>query len=144
MRNWLIPALVIAFVIAGLFGGFYSYGPCGTQRVERYQADVAAKLDEWQDAYALAGNTPRVSLTAPIGELQRIQREMAALEAPGCAQEVRDDYQAGMDQYIDALMFFLNEGDDVLVSASIRSGDRYFSEAIVGMVEVSHCAPFCP
>ncbi len=83
---------------------------------------------EWDDANALAGQTPRASLAGPIASLQQIRRNAEDIEVPGCAQGVHDSLVGAMDATITGYLDFLGQKGDFVVNASFDRASNKMRE----------------
>ncbi|KAF0108654.1 MAG: hypothetical protein FD146_540 [Anaerolineaceae bacterium] len=92
--------------------------------VDAYKASVAPILTEWSDAFALATQTPRISLAPQVEALQDIKREAETLDIPQCAVESHSHLIASMDHSINAMMAFLANKPDAEVNASLQRAQR--------------------
>jgi hypothetical protein len=96
--------------------------PCSVQ-AEAFSAATVALLDDWDDANALAGSTPRMSLGPAIAELQQIRRDVGDLDAPPCAQRVHTLLVDYMDVVIEGYLAFLADEGDSAVNSAMRRAD---------------------
>jgi hypothetical protein len=122
--------LAVALVVGGLYAlnGFTFDTSCAHQS-EVFLGQIQTIARSWDDATALAGQTPRASLSAQIDKLQAIRRQTQALEPPECAQAAQTHLVASMDASIQAYIDFLGQKTDAVVTASFtranESMDRF-------------------
>jgi len=81
---------------------------------------------EWDDATKLADNTPRMSLSPQIANLQAIRRRTVDLQVPECARTVQARLVASMDSTINAFLDFLGQKPDATVSQSFEAARLSF------------------
>src|SRR5688572_13379276 len=72
-------------------------GRCSQGDAEDFQAAIDPLMDEWTDAYAIAGSASRIALAAPLASLQAIRRDTAAAEVPECAAKAAGLIAEAMD-----------------------------------------------
>jgi hypothetical protein len=85
-----------------------------------YVEMLGTVIDRWDDANALANNTPRSSLAPQIAALQSINREAEALNVPACAMPTHQHLLDYMSRTVDGYMAFLSQGSDFTVRAYFR------------------------
>lgn len=93
--------------------------PCSKQ-AKPFLTSLDALLAEWQDAAALAQSTGRAALGGPIASFQGIRRKTEALEAPTCAQPIKDTVVEAMNLEISAYLDFMAQKNDSLVSFQLK------------------------
>ena len=69
-----VVVLIIIVIIAGGSAYYYYLGPCGEIVVQNAFDDIDLVIDKYLDAVAIADQTPRMSLSGPIADLQEIKR----------------------------------------------------------------------
>ena len=84
MKKIGLITIVLVVAIAGSFGWYYLYGPCGTVPVHRANDQLTVVIDKFTEAFDVAVSTPRISLSPQIIRLQEIQDELKAVEVPSC------------------------------------------------------------
>jgi hypothetical protein len=85
-----------------------------------YDDAIRPLLARWKDGVDLALASPRMSLAAPIAELQTIRRDTNALTVPSCLTEGHALIIKGMDARIASMTALLsNTGDDTSLSAAL-------------------------
>jgi hypothetical protein len=62
---------------------------------------------EWDDASDLAFSTARVALNGPVGQLQRVQREVQIVTWPNCAIPTQTALLEGMNATIEGFLGFM-------------------------------------
>lgn len=99
-----------------------------------WQIIINPVLREWDDALALALQTPRASLATPISNLQRIRRDTEDVQAPECATNARAYLTVYMDEEIKMLLAFSSNSTDGSVDAAKNranvSREAYTAELI--------------
>ena len=84
--------------------------PACTTADGRRVADVMQQhAREWDDALALAQTSPRVALAGPVGQLQRVRREVEAQQWPACAVRTQSALAGAMTAYIDGFVDFMGD-----------------------------------
>lgn len=105
---------------------------CTDSEVAAYRQATIELCYHFDDALALASNTPRVALSPIIGELQAVRREVRAADVPPCADRAHAALVAYMDQVIDAYMLFIGDAADVTVRDAMQIAsdllDAYIAE----------------
>lgn len=87
-----------------------------------YFAQLEPLILEFTDTVEVANSTARIALGPPVQELQRIHREIAAREAPTCAQDAHDLLLVGMSNIISAFLDFMSDAGDLVVSYKLEVG----------------------
>ena len=64
---------------------------------------------EWDDAVTLATNSSRISLAGPVGQLQRIRRDVQGQAWPECARRAQSALVEAMDYTIDGFTGFMGD-----------------------------------
>jgi|SRR6185369_5301147 len=132
----LILAMVAVVAMAGCGGGgggstaADTAAPAPTITAENnkaaYDAAVAplnSLYARWKDAQALAGNTPRLTLSGPIASMQTLKQEASALVVAKCLQIPKNFLTLGMSQIIDGYLAFMSLNDASSTSL-IASGNN--------------------
>jgi hypothetical protein len=100
-------------------------------------AQLQPVAQRWDDAAALAGNTPRMQLATQIAALQEIKREADVLELPACASDAKAALSRSMQATIEGYLAFLAQSPDTTVQAAFgraRTEMTYFTEATITLV----------
>jgi len=140
----LIIVIVLLVVVAGAgFGWYYFQGPCGTSKVNKAIDDMSTVAEEFDDAFAVANSTARMSLSGPISEMQNVKRNADDIVVPVCLENAKQLLVGGMQTSIDGFIAFLGqEPDDVVTSYFVDAGQQ-LAIATDEMETISECAPFC-
>lgn len=93
-----------------------------------YEAAIRPLLARWKDGVDLALASPRISLAAPIAELQTIRRDTNALMVPSCMSEGHALIIKGMDGRIASITAFLSNTDDDTSLAAALLEQAYFDD----------------
>ncbi len=107
--------------------------PCGPSEVTRYLTSIRDVSRRFDDAVALANNTPRMSLPPIVSDLQSIRRAAEDLVVPECAREAKDSLVSYMSAMIDAFMAFLGQQSDATQQAAfdkVRSERSRYNAAM--------------
>jgi hypothetical protein len=150
--------LVVLLLILALGGGFIYYteqrdkavaherdfGPCGVVVVREARSRLEAIAARLADADKLAAHTPRVGLAGPLGELQRIARDVRTTEVPQCLAGARLMLASEADLHVESFMAFLEEKDSLLVVSPQVTAKRYHGFYEAEAERVRKCAPGCP
>ena len=75
---------------------------------------------EWDDALELASQTPRISLSPQIGELQRIRRAVQQQTWPPCAESAHDALVKHMDKMIEGFLAYLGNEPESVYNAHLN------------------------
>ena len=74
----------------------------------RWVVDVLSHYArEWDDTIKLADRVPRIQLATPVGQLQRIRREVQAQTWPACGQQSQRLLVEAMDAHIQGFLSFM-------------------------------------
>ena len=108
---------------------------------------VHSVMREFDDASALASNTPREQLFPAVSELQRIRREAEDLRVPPCLSALKQAQLTHMNTVIQTLMAFIGGADQTTVTQGIalarQQHDQYIIEMarVLGMTIVPNATP---
>ena len=91
-----------------------------------YRERVQASGAEWLDAVDVASVTSRIALSGPVAELQRIRRELAAVEPPWRYKKAHEYMLTSMDYTLQGFYMFMS-------SDGPYSGQWYFDQAATYM-----------
>ena len=92
--------------------------PCSPPEIIK-NLDPIKEIDhKFDDAYKLASNTPRISLSLVISDLQGIRREAEQLEVPSCAVRTKEALIAYMDKAIEGFLQFMSNDIDYVSTFS--------------------------
>lgn len=69
--------------------------------------DFLIIVTEWNDAISVADKTPRVSLSGPISEMQKIRREAYDFKANECLLPAKEKLVSSMDALVDFYITFM-------------------------------------
>ncbi len=109
--------------------------PCAEESQDFINA-LEALFDDWDDANAVAGSTARLSLSAPVKDLQAIRRAVADLDAPACAEHIKPLCRAYMDHVIDGYLAFMREEPDSVVEAHGAQANEGLIVFTMGLTEL--------
>ena len=130
---------VILAVVAVLVGGAaYNYN--ASQNAKRAAAAAAAAADErsyteslvaltrvmtkFDDAVKIAESTSRISLAAPVGNLQSIMREAEALKVHECLSEAQTIGVKRMNSITEMFLVFMRNGDEIRQRQLAQDGSK--------------------
>lgn len=94
-----------------------------------YRTTLAPLIAEWDDAFKLANNSPRISLAPQIATLQAIRRKLMDTEQPPCALDTHLQFVIATDEIIEGFLAFLGKESDYTVS-------KHFENAAVLLEKV--------
>lgn len=87
-------------------------------KAEQAGRDLAAKSEaikklrlEWDDTSRVADSTSRIALANPVQNLQRIRRDLDAMQLEGCLKESQGSLSSAMEIIIDAYIGFMADKD---------------------------------
>lgn len=86
-------------------------------------AQIQSAAREWDDANALAGQTPRSALAQQIESLQAARRKVQDITIPDCAAAVKQALVDSMDATIAGYIAFLGQKPDSTVQASFKTAN---------------------
>jgi len=117
------PAIAVVVIIIVLIAVFMA-----TQLYQEnvYRERVQALGAEWLDAVDVASVTSRIALSGPVAELQRIRRELAAVEPPLRYKKAHEYMLTSMDYTLQGCYMFMSSSDPY-------SGQWYFEQAATYM-----------
>lgn len=88
---------------------FRAKGNC-IDETRSYRALVEPVVTEWMDTFKLASDSPRMSLSPVVSQLQSIRRKMAEIEPGECMAATHDMVTRSMDEAIEGFLSFLATG----------------------------------
>jgi len=151
----LLTLLVIGLYLGSVFapGGYFyaqtatadwnANGLCGVERVDHYTASVDPLLEKYKDAFNVALSAPKIALTGPIAELQKLRREIEALNVPTCAQQAHKYLLASLQKNEEAFMNFQSGKDQALIKSDLAEGSALLKSYRTEIANVQKCAPAC-
>jgi len=142
-KRFVIGLVMVILIAAGLFGGWYFFGPCGVARVNSANEDIGKILQQWSAANAVAGNTSRIALDGPIMRLQEIRQQASELKVPPCLEDAKHNLVLGMDEAIDGYLAFMRQANNTLVESKFSNAALYMGQVADKLQDVKSCAPFC-
>jgi len=92
--------------------------------VESYTSAVDPIVSRWQDAVTVADQTPRMSLSAQINELQSIKRDADAVEVSECLAVAHDSLLSHMEFSIEGYLAFLGEQEDTMIQVLFDNAEH--------------------
>jgi hypothetical protein len=102
--------------------------PCSPELLEPIIKDYASIETRFNDAFNLANNTPRGSLSPQISELQAIRRDANELAEPDCLAVAKVHMIKYMDAIIDGFILFLDaDNPDAVVNAKFDEASKELS-----------------
>jgi hypothetical protein len=146
MRKTLI-AVLLAAAVAGGGGWYYFYGPCGVRPVAEARLRLKTQAEHWTDALKVAGSTPFIALSGPLGKLQDIKHETSEMRVPPCAEPARDLLSKSMGIAIDGFLAFMSMSPEDRRDAQTpewaqKSRDE-FDFFQIEVTRLEGCAPTC-
>lgn len=107
-----------------------SVSACGAAKcdVDKYNTTVQPLAKQWDDAVALANQTPRASLAPQISALQSIERETEALTVDECLKDTHAELVSSMTSTIDGFLAFLGQEPDAKITALFQSADTHLNQ----------------
>lgn len=105
---------------------------------KEYRDEVAPVLERWRDAFQIASEAPRISLPAPIADLQAAKRDFEAIAAHECLESARKSIVDGMNYTIDGFIAFLGRGPDEDVSRSFEMADTLLDGGLKEVLRLSN------
>lgn len=128
MTKTLQLAIVAFTLLLSACGG----APTCAEQAGPQLKELQAIAVEWDDAYKLASQTPRASLSGQIASLQAIRRKAQDLAMPECASSAKTALVDSMDNSINGFIAFLGQKPESEVNALFtRANERMkaFGEA---------------
>lgn len=90
-------------------------------------------MTEWSDAVSLADKTPRIGLSGPVSQLQKIRRDAYDFKATSCSSPLKDKLILSMDKTINNFMAFMDKS--ALSQAEADAAVELYKEASTGVIE---------
>lgn len=112
--------------------------PCSASELVKYAEAIEDVSRRFDDAYNLANNTSRMSLSPVIGDLQEIRRDAQDLDVPRCALDTKTNLVNYMDAIIDAFLAFLAQEPDSVVSGRFSTASNYYGKYLKALGEMSN------
>ena len=108
--------------------------PCPKQIAE-FMQEAQEIIQQFDDANALAGKTPRVALAQPVGRLQDTRRQVDKIQANDCAKHLKRHLGLYMDSVIMAYLAFMGQARDTEVSTMMDEA-RYLRDDLVAAIDI--------
>jgi hypothetical protein len=142
---WVISLIILLCVAAtaGGFGWYYFDGPCGVSKVKEGTTALVDQRNIYGGAYQVAASTSLISLSGPVGELQKIQRDTEKIVVPACMESAKNELILAMDKAADAFRAFMAEKLDKEVSRHVKLSTTHLRKFTAELEAVNKCAPFC-
>lgn len=137
MLKWLVVILLL-LTSCGV-PGLAEPTPTCQQQAAPALAEIQSAARAWDDANALAGQTPRSSLAAQIETLQAVRRKVEDIAVPDCAAAVKRALVESMEATITGYIAFLGQKADSTVQASFKTANEKM--ALFGQEVVKLSAP---
>lgn len=97
---------------------------------------VGPKLEEWDDAAAIAGSTSRISLAPQVTRLQEIKRDVDNMNVPLCAILAHMDLVRYMEGNIDAYLAFMSQEDEDEITQLFKEANEYLDDWSEAVAEI--------
>ncbi len=136
MKKWIILLFLLS-----LTSCTNSY--CPKEQAIDVLKDLEMISAEYDDAFNLANNTPRIQLAQPISELQRIKRDTEALAVPECLQSAQENTVLSMERAIEGFMLFMADESEFSIENKFRESDTFLNYAISDIQKIYKCLPNC-
>ena len=107
---------------------------CGVNKTE-YKESASSTLESFMRAFNIAGQTPRMSLTAPILNMEDARQEWDDIELPKCAEKGHETVSNGMDEYISGYLAFQGQDSETTVNTHFRNGDRFLENGQKSIID---------
>lgn len=120
-------------------GAVYKYRADQTAKREAAAAAIAADersyaeslealtkiTKKFDDAVKIAESTSRISLAAPVGNLQTIMREAEALRVHACLAEAQSIGVKRMNSITEMFLVFMRNGDEIRQRQLAQDGSKH-------------------
>lgn len=116
---------------------------CGKPQVDQSISEMKEILGRFSDAFELAANTSRISLSPIVSDMQKIARELNDLTVPVCLDEAKTALLQSMSSSIDGYLAFMAEESDETVTSYFDDGTKYLRSYSDKTSVISACAPDC-
>jgi hypothetical protein len=142
MRGSLLGSFLLLLIIAAIPCGcaVISPEPTPTPTCKEQSAEYLVQLDnlinEWMDVSDSAIGASSASLVDPLSDLQRIERDVAALDAPPCAAELQQAAEALTGQAVVAFTAVRDEKGETVVSQEFTKFNDYLNLYLAARREV--------
>ena len=114
----------------------FAAAPTCAEQAKEGLSSLQSIAREWDDAYKLASQTPRASLSGQIATLQSIRRKAQDLPLPECASLAKTALVDSMDSSINGFIAFLGQKPESEVNALFTKANTSmtaFGNAIVSL-----------
>lgn len=128
-KYWLILLLTVLLTACGA-------GPSCAEQSKEGLSQLQGIAREWDDAYKLASQTPRASLSGQIAALQTIKRKAQDLALPDCASLAKTALVDSMDNSINGFIAFLGQKPESEVQALFKKANesmQAFGNAVINI-----------
>jgi len=120
----IILAQVVLFSFVGCGQGISTEpsptpDPCSGENLKIEVEKVTQLTRSFNDAAALASNTPREKLNASISELQRMRRDAEDQRVPACLDTLKKTQVEHMNAVIQTLIAFVGGADQESISRGV-------------------------
>ena len=117
-------AMILGMV--GLLAVLLVYGQLKKDicNMKSYLAQVNPLIQEWDGVFAIAVQTPRMSLPGVISDMQAIRRTTGEVRAPICFVAEHRLLLKSQDYYIEGFLAFLGKEDDSVVAGKFTRAAR--------------------
>jgi hypothetical protein len=94
---------------------------CRREIAEYNRATLAPLMAEWEDAFTLANNSPRIALAPQIATLQAIRRKLLDAQPAPCARETHQQFVTATDEIVAAFLAFLGQEPEYTVNRHFKN-----------------------
>lgn len=108
MKYRIIIGVLLVF---GLVTGCSSPEAQCESSLEAYMPALDKAISSWNDAFAVAESTSRISLADPVSRLQDARRDVESLEPPDCYADRHESLVESMDYTIETFLNFMSDAD---------------------------------
>ena len=84
---------------------------------------------QWEDAWATAKSSPRIALSGPVAELQRLRRSLEEASAPVCIRPVIDLEVRAESEDIAGMLQFMDPGFAILAESHFTKANAFRAES---------------
>jgi hypothetical protein len=84
---------------------------------------------QWEDAWAIAKSSPRISLSGPVAELQRLRRSLEEASAPVCIRPVVDLEVNAESEDIAGMLQFMDPDFAILAEPHFTKANAFRAES---------------
>lgn len=140
-----VGSVLLLLLVAA--GWYWFAGPCTKAKANEARDRLNGMASRWTDTMKVADSMPIIALAGPVGKLQDLRAEAAAMKVPPCMEHSRNllakAIELSADAYLEGARRAMRHED----AAAMRDTAAHVAEVKLSFdQEVVHavaCAPLC-